>query len=252
MPSKVLTRRRKPRAHKAHATPRYQEALAQYDPVRQYEPEEAIEAVKKTARAKFDETVEVAVALGVDPRQSDQMVRGTLNLPHGTGKKMKVAVVAKGDKAEEAIAAGADVVGDDDLIAQLRGGWKDFDVLLATPDVMAAVRALGKILGPRMPNPKAGTLTTDLDRVIKEVKGATRLQYRVEKGGIIHAPIGKASYPTDQLMANFLTLVAALLRARPSAAKGRYLKKIVLSSTMGPGIKVDTQKAQPLAEAIRI
>jgi len=216
-----------------------------------YEPQEAFELVKQTANAKFDETIEVAVALGVDPRQSDQMVRGTLSLPYGTGKQLKVAVVAKGEKAEEAIAAGADVVGDEDLIARIRGGWKDFDVLLATPDVMAGVRALGKILGPRMPNPKAGTLTADLEKVIKEVKSATRLQYRVEKAGIIHATIGKASYPTEHLLANFQTLIAALLRAKPSSAKGRYLKKIFVTSTMGPSIKVDTQKAQTMAESVK-
>jgi len=212
------------------------------------DPEEAIELLKQAANAKFDETVDVAVRLGVDPRHGDQMVRGTTTLPHGTGKSKKVAVVAKGDKAAEAEAAGADVVGAEDLVQQIQQGWSEFDVLLATPDVMGLVGKLGPILRQRMPSPKAGTVTMDIGRAVREIKSASRVDYRVEKAGIVHAPIGKASYPKEHLVENLQALISALLRAKPSAAKGRYLKKITISSTMGPGIDVDTQKAQALAE----
>lgn len=212
------------------------------------EPAEAIELVKKTASTKFDETVDVAIRLGVDPRHGDQMVRGSTNLPFGTGKSKKVAVVTKGDKAAEATEAGADVVGAEDIVQQIQQGWSDFDVLLATPDVMGLVGKLGPILRARMPSPKAGTVTMDIGRAVREIKSASRVDYRVEKAGIVHAPIGKASYPAENLVANYQALISALLKAKPSAAKGRYLKKITMSTTMGPGVGVDTQKSQSMAE----
>jgi len=227
---------------------RYVEAAKTVGNGKARDPREALELVKQSATAKFDETVDVAVRLGVDPRHGDQMVRGTTTLPHGTGKSKKVAVIAKGDKAKEAEEAGADVVGAEDLVAQIQGGWADFDVLLATPDVMGMVGKLGPILRARMPSPKAGTVTMDIGRAVREIKTASRVDYRVEKAGIVHAPIGKASYEVDQLVENFLALISALLKAKPAAAKGRYLKKITVSSTMGPGINVDTQVAQALAE----
>lgn len=212
------------------------------------EPEEAIRLVKQAANVKFDETVDVAVRLGVDPRHGDQMVRGTTTLPHGTGKSKKVAVITKGDKAAEAEEAGADVVGAEDLVQQIQQGWMDFEVLLATPDVMGIVGKLGPILRQKMPSPKAGTVTMDIGRAVREIKSASRVDYRVEKAGIVHAPIGKVSYPEENLLENFQALISALVRARPSAAKGRYLKRITISSTMGPGVDVDTQRAQAMAE----
>jgi large subunit ribosomal protein L1 len=183
--------------------------------------------VKKTSTAKFDETIDVAIRLGVDPRHGDQMVRGTTNLPHGTGKTRRVACFAKGEKATEAEAAGADRVGADDLVAEIQKGWREFDVLVATPDMMQSVgRVLGRTLGPRMPSPRSGTVTNDIGRVIRDIKSASRVEYRVEKAGIVHSPIGKVSFSQDQLMENFQTLLSALLKARPSAAKGRYLRGI--------------------------
>ncbi|HAH85922.1 MAG TPA: 50S ribosomal protein L1 [Armatimonadetes bacterium] len=211
-------------------------------------PEEAIQAIKDAASAKFDETIEVAIRLGVDPRHGDQMVRGTTTLPHGTGKVKKVAVFAKGEKAQEAADAGADTVGAEDLVTQIQNGWRDFDILVATPDVMSMVGKLGRLLGPKMPNPKAGTVTMDVERVVKDIKSAARVEFRVDKAGIIHMPIGKVSFTAEQLTENLAALISALLKARPAAAKGRYLKKIVVSSTMGPGVGVDVQKAQALAE----
>ncbi len=214
-----------------------------------YEIAEAIDVVKKNATAKFVETVDVAVRLGVDPRHGDQMVRGTTNLPHGTGKVRRVAVFAKGDKAEEALAGGADVVGAEDLITQIQGGWREFDVLLATPDMMANIgRVLGRTLGPRMPSPRSGTVTNDIGRVVRDIKSASRVEYRVDRGGIIHMPIGKANFTSEQLLENFLVLLSALLKARPAAAKGRYLRGVTISSTMGPSLRVDAPKAQQLAE----
>src|SRR5438874_10862301 len=201
---------------------RFGELLKEADTRTLMDPEEAIERAKSIANAKFNETIDVAVRLGVDPRHGDQMVRGTTNLPHGTGKVRRVACFAKGEKAAEAEAAGADVVGADDLIAQIQKGWREFDVLVATPDMMASVgRALGRTLGPRMPSPRSGTVTNDIGRVIRDIKSASRVEYRVEKAGIIHTPIGKVSYTTDQLLENFHALISALLKARPSAAKGR-------------------------------
>jgi large subunit ribosomal protein L1 len=229
---------------------RYSELMKSVDTGQVYEPSAALEMVKKTANAKFDETVDVAVRLGVDPRHGDQMVRGTTSLPHGTGKARRVAVFAKGEKATEAEEAGADVVGAEDLVERIRGGWRDFDVLVASPDMMSIVSRLGRTLGPRMPNPKSGTVTTDITRVVREIKSASRVEYRVEKAGIIHMPIGKVSFPTEQLLDNFTTLLNALIKARPQAAKGRYLRGITVSSTMGPGFRIDTQFAQTMSERL--
>lgn len=223
---------------------KYQEAIKLIDKERQYEPQEALELVKKTATANFDETVEVAVKLGVDPRHADQQVRGTVVLPHGTGKTRTVLVFAKGEKAKEAEAAGADFVGAEDLVEKIQGGWLDFDVAIATPDMMGTVGKLGRILGPRglMPNPKTGTVTFEVDKAVKEVK-AGKIEYRVDKAGSIHAPIGKASFELPKLVENFQALMEALIRAKPAAAKGQYLRGIYVSSTMGPGVKINPQKA---------
>jgi large subunit ribosomal protein L1 len=229
---------------------RYIAEKAKVDKEQEYETTQAIELVKSTSSTKFDPTVDLAVRLGVDPRQGDQVVRGTTDLPHGTGKTQKVAVFAKGPAAEAAQAAGADTVGADDLITKIQNGWRDFDVLVATPDMMPAVGKLGRTLGPRMPNPKSGTVTTDVTRVVNAIKKATRVAYRVEKGGIIHAPIGKASFPAEQLQENMNVLLNALIKAKPSAAKGRYIKKITLSSTMGPGVNVELQGATKAAERL--
>ena len=208
---------------------------------------EAIELVKKTATAKFDETVDVAIKLGVDPRHGDQMVRGNTTLPHGTGKVRKVAVITQGEGVTEAEAAGADRVGGEDLVKDIQGGWMDFDVLLCTPDVMGMVGRLGSILRAKMPSKKAGTVAPDIGRVVKEIKTASRVEYRVEKAGIVHAPIGKVSFTPEQLQENLLALVDALVKAKPSAAKGRYLQKIAVSSTMGPSVGIDTYEAQRMA-----
>jgi len=232
----------------AKRTDRYKEATAKIDAKEVYEPAQALELVKQAANAKFDETVEVAVRLGVDPRHGDQMVRGTTTLPHGSGKSRKVAVFAKGEKAQEATDAGADTVGAEDLVEQIRNGWRDFDILVATPDMMSIVSRLGRTLGPRMPNPKSGTVTQDITKVVRDIKSAARVEYRVEKAGIIHMPIGKVSFSTEQLVVNFHALVSALMKAKPATAKGRYLRTITISSTMGPGVKVDTQRAQIMAE----
>jgi len=227
---------------------RYLQALRQIDRTRLYEPFEAIRLVRATANAKFDETVEVAIRLGVDPKHADQQVRGTVVLPHGTGRPVRVLVFAKGDKAKEAEAAGADFVGAEDLIERIQGGWLDFDVAVATPDMMPLVGRLGRILGPRglMPNPKAGTVTFDVGKAVRELK-AGKIEFRVDKFGIIHAPIGKVSFPEQALLENFLTLVDAVLRARPAAVKGTYVRSIALSSTMGPSVRVDPAKAAQAA-----
>lgn len=227
---------------------RYQEAEKKLSAITATEPAEALTAVKEAASAKFDETVDVAIRLGVDPRHGDQMVRGTASLPHGTGKIRRVAVFAKGEKAQQAEAAGADVVGAEDLVAQIQGGWREFDILVATPDMMPIVGKLGRTLGPRMPNPKAGTVTQDVEKVVKDIKSAARVEYRVDKAGIVHMAIGKVSFSVDQLSENLAVLITALVKARPASAKGRYFKKITVSSTMGPGIDVDVQKAQGMAE----
>lgn len=224
---------------------KYQDATKQVQRAVMYEPVEALELVKKIAPAKFDETVEAAVRLGVDPRHADQQVRGAVVLPNGTGKTRLVLVFAKGDKAREAEEAGADFVGAEDMVAKIQQeGWLGFDVAIATPDMMGTVGKLGRILGPRglMPNPKTGTVTFDVTRAVKEVK-AGKIEYRVDKAGNIHAPIGKVSFETEKLVENLRTLIDALVRAKPAAAKGTYLKGISVTSTMGPGVKISTQKA---------
>ena len=217
-----------------------QKALSPVDREKFYGVEEAIALVKGNATAKFDETVEVALNLGVDPRHADQMVRGVVTLPKGTGKTVRVDVFAKGAKADEALAAGADVVGAEDLLEIVQGGTIEFDRCIATPDMMGVVGRLGKVLGPKglMPNPKLGTVTMDVAGAVKAAKGG-QVEYRVEKAGIIHSGIGKASFPAEDLRANFDALVDAVIKAKPSGAKGKYLKKVAVSSSMGPGIKVD-------------
>ncbi|NPV12444.1 MAG: 50S ribosomal protein L1 [Ignavibacteria bacterium] len=214
--------------------------LSSIDKKKEYKLSEAVELVKKLANAKFDESVDVAVRLGVDPRHADQMVRGTVVLPHGTGKEVKVLVLTRGPKETEAKEAGADYVGFDEYIKKIQEGWLDFDVVVATPDVMPEVGKLGKILGARglMPNPKSGTVTNDVGKVVKELK-AGKIQFRVDKAGIVHASIGKASFDAQKLIENFKALMSTILRLKPASAKGQYVKSIYLSSTMGPGIKVD-------------
>ncbi|MBP2651881.1 MAG: rplA [Firmicutes bacterium] len=222
---------------------KYEEAAKLVEKGKVYDPEEAVELVKKTASAKFDETVEVAVKLGVDPKHADQQVRGAVVLPHGTGKTNRVLVFAKGDKAKEAEAAGADFVGAEDMVGKIQGGWAEFDVAVATPDMMGMVGRLGKILGPKglMPNPKVGTVTMDVTKAIGEIK-AGKIEYRTDKAGNIHAPIGKASFDFEKLLANYNTLMDTLIKVKPAAAKGQYLKGITISTTMGPGVKVNTLK----------
>ncbi|MHB9110611.1 MAG: 50S ribosomal protein L1 [Armatimonadota bacterium] len=223
---------------------RYDQALKKVtNPEEAMEPQIALQAVKDVASAKFDETVEAAIRLGVDPRQSDQMVRGSVNLPHGTGKSPKIAVFARGDNATAAEEAGADVVGAEDLVARIDEGWRDFDILVASRDMMGIVGKLGRKLGPRMPNPKAGTVTDNIGQTVKDLKGG-KAAYRVDKAANIHVPIGKVSYTTEMLEENLLTLVQALLRAKPGSSKGAYLRKISVSSTMGPAFKIDTAVAQ--------
>jgi large subunit ribosomal protein L1 len=223
---------------------KYEEAAKLIEADKLYDPEEAVEVVKKTASAKFDETVEVAVKLGVDPKHADQQVRGAVVLPHGTGKSKRVLVFAKGEKSKEAETAGADFVGAEDMVEKIQGGWTDFDVAVATPDMMGMVGRLGKILGPKglMPNPKVGTVTMDVTRAINEIK-AGKIEYRTDKAGNIHAPIGKVSFGKDKLMQNFQTLLDTLVKVKPTGAKGQYLRGITLSTTMGPGVKINTLKA---------
>ncbi len=227
----------------AHRGKRYVDAAKLVDPGKVYEPAEALQLVKETARAKFDETVEVAVRLGVDPRHADQVVRGAVVLPHGTGKKVRVLVFAKGEKAKEAEAAGADYVGAEDLVSRIQDGWLEFDAAVATPDMMGLVGRLGKILGPRglMPNPKTGTVTFDVANAVKEIK-AGKIEYRTDKAGVVHAPIGKASFPTESLQENFQALMEAIVRSKPEGAKGQYIKSVTVSATMGPGIRVNPQR----------
>lgn len=221
---------------------RLAEAAKKVDRDAYYEPEEAIRLVKETATAKFDETVDVAVRLGVDPKKQDQAVRGVVVLPHGTGKTRKVLVFAKGEKAKEAESAGADYVGDQDLINRIQQGWFEFDVCVATPDMMSEVGKLGRLLGGKglMPNPKSGTVTFDVGKAVQEIK-AGKIEFRMDKAGQIHAPIGKVSFSVEQLTENLKALIDAINRAKPAAAKGTYLRNIVVSSTMGPGIRVNTQ-----------
>lgn len=223
---------------------KYQESIKTINRENLYDVSEAIELVQKTAKAKFDETIELSIKLGVDPRHADQQVRGAIVLPHGTGKSKKVLVFAKGDKATEAKEAGAEFVGQEEYVAKIQNeNWFDFDVVVATPDMMSIVGRLGRILGPKglMPNPKSGTVTFDVGKAVKEIK-AGKVEYRVDKTSIIHVPIGKASFGTEKLTDNFNTLMEAVIKAKPAAAKGKYLKSVTVSSTMGPGIKLNPQK----------
>lgn len=226
---------------------KYAAALALVDRKRDYTVEEAMDAVRKAAQARFDETVEMAIRLGVDPKHSDQMVRGAIVLPHGVGKSVRVLVFAKGEKEREAREAGADNVGAEEFIEKIQGGWMDFDSAIATPDLMGQVGRLGKILGPRglMPNPKVGTVTFDVARAVREAK-AGKVEFRVDKAGNVHVPVGKKSFPAEHLAENALALLEAIMRAKPAAAKGQYLRSITVSSTMGPGIRVDAQRVANL------
>ncbi len=225
----------------------YRHAAEQIDASRVYSPLEAAALAKETSVTKMDATVEVAMRLGVDPRKADQMVRGTVNLPHGTGKTARVIVFATGDKATEAEAAGADVVGSDDLIERIQGGWLDFDAAIATPDQMAKVGRIARILGPRglMPNPKTGTVTPDVTKAVSDIKGG-KINFRVDKQANLHLVIGKASFATEKLVENYAAALDEILRAKPSAAKGRYLRKITVSTTMGPGIPIDPNRTRNL------
>jgi len=229
---------------------KYLEAQKLVDRTTLYPPAEAIDLVKSTTTVSFDASIEAHVRLGVDPRHADQMVRGTVVLPHGIGKTVRVAVFAQGDKAQEALRAGADEVGGDDLVKKIEAGWLEFDVALATPDSMGMVGKLGKILGRRglMPNPKAGTITFDLERAVREVK-AGRVEFKVDKAGIIHAPVGKSSFEPAALVENLAVLVDAINRARPAGAKGQYLRTLTIASTMGPGIRVDVPSVLAVAAA---
>lgn len=223
---------------------KYLEAAKLVDRMVQYDPEEAIDLVKKTAVAKFDETVEAHIRLGVDGRHAEQQVRGAVVLPHGTGKTVRVLVFAKGDKVAEAEAAGADYVGGEELIPKIQNeGWFEFDVVVATPDMMGVVGRLGRVLGPKglMPNPKAGTVTMDVTKAVNDIK-AGKIEYRLDRANIIHCPVGKASFTEEQLTENFMTLMDAIIKAKPSSAKGTYLKSVTITTTMGPGIKVNTLK----------
>ncbi|MEI8260294.1 MAG: 50S ribosomal protein L1 [Actinomycetes bacterium] len=225
----------------------YNAAAEKINPDELYSPLAAVKIVKDTTKLKFDPTVEVSMRLGVDPRKADQMVRGTVNLPHGTGKTARVLVFANGEKADEARAAGADFVGGDDMIEKVKGGWTDFDSAVATPDLMGKVGTLGKVLGPRglMPNPKTGTVTMDVAKAVNDIKGG-KIEFRVDKHSNLHFPIGKASFTTEALVENYAAVLDEVLRVKPSSAKGRYVRKATLSSTMGPGIQLDTNRTKNL------
>ena len=223
---------------------KFEAASAQVEE-RPYTLAEALPLVKKIKFAKFDETVELSIRLGVDPKHADQMVRGTVVLPHGLGKSKRVLVIAGADKQKEGQDAGADFIGGDDAVEKILGGWLDFDAVVATPDMMRGVGRLGKVLGPRglMPNPKTGTVTTDIAKAVREIK-AGKVEFRVDKTGIVHAPVGKTSFAAEALVANAQALVDSIVKAKPSAAKGRYLKSITVSSTMGPGVRIDTASVE--------
>ncbi len=227
---------------------KYTEAAKMVDGAKLYGPTEALDLIKSMPKGKFDESVEVAIRLGVDPRHADQQIRGAVALPYGTGRTVRIAVFAKGEKAKEAQEAGADKVGAEDLIDEIQKGWMDFDVAVATPDMMGAVGKLGKILGPKglMPNPKTGTVTFEVAKAVKEIK-AGKVEYRVDKTGIVHVPIGKVSFDAEKLASNFRTLMDVIVKAKPASAKGTYLKSIVVSSTMGPGVRVSSQLAAQTA-----
>ena len=226
----------------------YRAALAKVDRSQRYLLEDGLRLVKETGRAKFDETIEMAVRLGVDPRQADQNVRGTVTLPHGMGKTVRVLAFAKGEKEKEAQEAGADFVGGEELVKKISDGWFDFDKTVATPDMMAAVGRIGKVLGPRglMPNPRAGTVTMDIGKAVKEIK-AGKLEFRVDKAGIIHVPVGKASFNPDRLIENARAVLTSILRAKPASAKGNYVRGVTISTTMGPGIKIDLSQVRAMA-----
>jgi large subunit ribosomal protein L1 len=233
----------------ARSTKRLTDVLKEIDRTQTYDPVEALGLVKRTATAKFDETIEVAVRLGVDPKKQDQQIRGAVVLPNGTGKTARVLVFAKGEKAKEAEAAGADFVGDDDYVQKVSQGWFDYDVVVATPDMMSSVGRLGRILGPKglMPNPKTGTVTLDVARAIREIK-AGKIEYRLDRQGNIHAPIGRASFEVDKLVENLSMLLATLQKARPASAKGQFIRNVTVSSTMGPGIRVNAQRVGAVSE----
>lgn len=226
----------------------FRSALEKVDRSQRYLLEDSLRLAKETAHAKFDETVEMAIRLGVDPRQADQNIRGTVTLPHGMGKAVRVLAFAKGDKEKEAQDAGADFVGSDELIKKISEGWLDFDKAVATPDMMGAVGRIGKILGPRglMPNPKTGTVAADIGKAVKEIK-AGKLEYRVDKAGIVHVPVGKASFGAEQLIDNARTVLGSILRAKPASAKGNYIKGVTVATTMGPGIKIDLAQVRAMA-----
>lgn len=230
------------------ASKRYTEALKKVDRTKFYSAEEAIKLAKEVKTAKFDETVDLAFRLGVDPRHADQMIRGAIALPAGTGKTVRVAVITSGAKIDEATAAGADFAGGEDIINKIAGGWLDFDRVIASPDMMSKLGKVARLLGPRglMPNPKLGTVTTDIAGAVKEQK-AGKVEYRTEKTGIVHVPIGKSSFTAEQLRQNYNAIVSAIVKAKPASAKGTYLKSLVLSTTMGPGIKIDTNEALNIA-----
>lgn len=228
---------------------KYQDARKEIDRERHYEPDDALEMVKGLTRARFDETVELAVRLGVNPKHADQQVRGSVVLPHGTGKVKRVLVFAKGEKMKEAEEAGADFVGGEELAARIQGGWLDFDVAVATPDMMGTVGKLGKILGPRgmMPNPKSGTVTFEVTRAISDIK-AGKIEFRTDKAGNIHVPIGKVSFEQVRLRENLFAVIEALIKAKPPAAKGQYIRNVTVSSTVGPGVKIAPQRAAALGK----
>ncbi|MDP9131338.1 MAG: 50S ribosomal protein L1 [Candidatus Binatota bacterium] len=226
----------------------YRKVLAKVDRNQRYQLEDSLKLVKETARAKFDETVDMAIRLGVDPRQADQNIRGTVALPHGMGKTVRVLAFAKGEKEREAQEAGADFIGSDELIKKISEGWLDFDKAVATPDMMAAVGRIGKILGPRglMPNPKTGTVSLDIGKAVREIK-AGKLEFRVDKAGIVHVPVGRASFSAEHLIDNARMVLLTILRAKPASAKGNYVKGVTIATTMGPGIKVDLAQIRAMA-----
>jgi large subunit ribosomal protein L1 len=229
---------------------KYRAAAEKVDPEKQYQPDEAVKLVKETAYAKFDESVELHIRTGLDPRHADQLVRGSAVLPAGTGRTIRVVAFAEGDKAREAEAAGADVIGGDDLIARIQGGWTDFDVAVATQDMMGKVGRVARILGPRglMPNPRSGTVTQEIGKAIREVKGG-RVEFRLDKTGVIHVPIGKVSFDEDKILQNLGALVDAVVRAKPTGAKGQYIRTVNIASTMGPGLSLDLQPTLELASS---
>ena len=232
---------------------KYVEAQSRFEKHHPYSPKEALDLMKEMATARFDETVEAAFQLGIDPRKADQLVRGTVALPHGTGKEVRVAVFAQADKAREAEEAGADLVGGKELVAEIAGGRElDFDLAIATPDMMAEVGKLGRVLGPRglMPNPKAGTVTADVAKAVTEFKGG-RIEYRNDRFGNVHVPLGKASFEPDALVANLAALTAEIMRVKPASSKGRYVQQLVVSSTMGPGVKIDVGQVEDLSATAR-